>query len=100
MSNFFKLIANYKHWKQVKIKKLKWWDNITDKGKESGLFEIISDITELNLSYHIRNYKLGGEPVTDKYYVFLKDDDMIECSYLKEAKLVAQTHFEQTVFIN
>lgn len=82
----------------MEIKKLNWRDNVTDVGKEQGLFEILSDVKELGITYHIRNYKYWGDDVSNKYYFFQSNGDaMIECDTIDDAKLKAQEHFKQTV---
>lgn len=82
----------------MEIKKLNWRDNVTVVGKEQGLFEILSDVKELNITYYIRNYKYWGDDVSNKYYLFQSNgDSMIECDTVDDAKLKAQEHFKQTV---
>lgn len=82
----------------IEIKNLKWRDNITDIGKSQDLFEIISDIKELGITYHIRNYKYWGDSISDKYYFFQANgNDMIECDTVESAKIKAQEFFKQTV---
>ncbi len=82
----------------MNIKKLNWRDNITDIGKNSGLFEILADVKELGITYHIRNYKYWGDSITDKYYFFQANgEEMLECDSVDDAKLKAQEHFKQTI---
>ena len=82
----------------MEIKELNWRDNITDLGKKRGLFEILSDVKELGITYHIRNYKYWGDDVSNKYYFFQSNDvSMIECDTVDDAKVKAQEHFKQTV---
>ena len=82
----------------MEIKKLNWRDNITDDGKTRGLFEILSDVKELGITYHIRNYKYWGDDVSDKYFFFQANgDNMIECDTVDDAKVKAQEYFKQTV---
>jgi hypothetical protein len=83
----------------MNIKKLNWRDNITDVGKEQGLFEILSDVKELNITYHIRNWKYFGDKMEkDKIYLMSERQfDVIECDNIEDAKLKAQEHFKQTV---
>ena len=58
---------------EMNIKKLNWRNNITDVGKNKDLFEILADVKELGITYHIRNYKYWGNGITDKYY--MNDED-------------------------
>ena len=82
----------------MNIKKLNWRDNITDIGKNSGLFEILADVKELGITYHIRNYKYWGDSITDKYYFFQSNgEEMLECDSVDDAKLKAQEYFKQTI---
>lgn len=83
----------------MEIKKLNWRDNITDVGKEQGLFEILSDVKELRITYHIRNYKYWGDSISNKYYFFQENNEssVIECDTVEDAKLKAQEYFKQTV---
>lgn len=83
----------------MEIKELNWRDNITDFGKKQGLFEILSDVKELGITYHIRNYKYWGDRiVSNKYYFFeTNGDTTIECDTVDDAKLKAQEHFKQTI---
>ena len=83
----------------MNIKKLNWRNNVTDVGKERGLFEILSDVKELGITYHIRNWKYYGDKLEqNKFYFFCaSDDNIIECDNLDDAKSKAQEHFKQTV---
>jgi hypothetical protein len=83
----------------MNVKKLNWRDNITDIGKNSGLFEILADVKELGITYHIRNYKFYGDKVSDKYYMFSSnnDTDIVECDDIDFGKEIAQEHFKQTI---
>jgi len=80
----------------MNIKKLNWRDNITDIGKKSGLFEILADVKELDITYHIRNYKFYSDKADDKYYMFSSNDtEMIDS--VEFGKEIAQEHFKQTI---
>lgn len=83
----------------MSIKKLIWRDNITEKGKEKGMFYIMADVLELNLKYSIRNYKYYSDPITDKFYFFssLSDTNVEEFNTLEEAYKRAQEHFKEYV---
>jgi hypothetical protein len=82
----------------MNIKKLNWRDNITDIGKKSGLFEILADVKELDITYHIRNYKFYSDKAGDKYYMFSSNStEMIECDSVEFGKEIAQEHFKQTI---
>jgi hypothetical protein len=92
----------------MNIKKLNWRDNITDIGKKSGLFEILADVKELDITYHIRNYKFYSDKASpfenlevftgDKYYMFSSNStEMIECDSVEFGKEIAQEHFKQTI---
>lgn len=83
----------------MEIKKLNWRDNVTDIGKKQGLFETLSDVKELGVTYHIRNYKYFGDKMEEnKFYLMTERQlDAIECDNIEDAKLKAQEHFKQTV---
>ncbi len=83
---------------KMDIKKLNWRDNITDVGKEDGLFEILADVKELGITYHIRNYKYFGDKIINKYYIFTESDlEIVECDSIELGKEIAQEHFKQKV---
>ena len=82
----------------MEIKKLNWKDNITNIGKERGLFEILSEVKELGITYHIRNYKYLDNGISDKFYLFQSNSNkVIEFADIEDAKLKAQENFRQTI---
>lgn len=82
----------------MKLKTLVWRDNVTEGGKEAGLFEILTNVKNTSITYSIRNYKYWGDAIGDKYYFFQQNGtEMIECDSVEEAKVKAQECFEQTI---
>lgn len=82
----------------MKFKQLKWRDNITDSGKALNMFQQLSDVKELDLSYQISNSKkFGDKPVKNKFFLWINNRTRIECTTFKEAKEKAQNHFETSV---
>lgn len=86
----------------METKDLIWKDNITDKGKENGWFELLSNIDELRLTYHIRNWKYYSDKPTNKYYLFhdgssLYPQPLLEHNSINECKEFAQKHFTNLI---
>jgi septum formation inhibitor MinC len=83
----------------MKVKKLKWIDNVTDSGKELGMYAIVSIVKELGIEYQIRNWsQWNGEFEKGKFFLFIpnKNTHLIFNS-IKEAKEKAQEHLEESI---
>ena len=68
----------------MNIKKLNWRDNITDIGKKSGLFEILADVKELDITYHIRNYKFYSDKASPFENLEVFTGDKYQTSKIKK----------------
>ena len=81
----------------MKIKKLKWKDNITQFGKElhPNAIQLISSVEDLDLYYSIQNH-MNMNDIKNIIYLYIKSK-YIMCSSIKEAKEKAQEHFLKTV---
>lgn len=92
----------------LQIKDLEWKDNLTEQGKRSGLVNLVADVSDLELSYLITNYKnfegeiAPNETDAGKLYFQISnfDDDEIlpvVVSSLDDAKFLAQYDLEKRV---
>ena len=84
----------------MEVRELKWGDNITKKGKEIGLFEIVSKVEELHIWYYIQNRSIDGVVSECIFYLMIEgnfDDVIIECDSVENCKILAQEHFKDYV---
>jgi hypothetical protein len=82
----------------MKIKKLIWRDNVTEVGKTNGLFQIISDVDELDIHYSITNKK--DNVIDNKFHLSAEYKNVtvnIVCYTVDDAKHFAQEHFKDTI---
>lgn len=83
----------------MKFKELVWKDNITEFGKNKGLFHIKATNNLLEYSYNILNHKIFYD-VANKYYLSCRTIDIdifenIEFDNVEDAKRFAQDHYNK-----
>lgn len=95
VSNIYKIPL----YSDLNFKKIKWRDNITDLGKERGLFENLGQLDFIELVYCIRNYRyFGDEPVQNKFFLWLPvEANFLEFDNVEEAKKYAQEDIEKNI---
>lgn len=73
-----------------------WKDNVTEYGKQQGMFELIAKGIKY-FDYRITNYPFYGAGYDDKFYMTY-NNDTTKYDTLEEAKEAAQNHFKELIF--